>query len=29
MQRAAGHLVEVALADRWVRVVGGVVHNGW
>ena len=29
MQRAARHLVEVAFADRWVGVVGGVVHSGW
>ena len=27
MQRAAAHLVEVAFADRWVGVVGGVVHR--
>jgi hypothetical protein len=29
MQGAAGYLIEVALADRWVGVVGGVVHSGW
>jgi hypothetical protein len=27
VQRAARHLVEVAFADRWVGVVGGVVHR--
>jgi hypothetical protein len=27
MQRAAAHHIEVALADRWVGVVGGVVHR--
>jgi hypothetical protein len=29
MQRAARHLIQVAFADRWVGVVGGVVHSGW